>query len=62
MRGFLSLGERVDATPAANDALDVAGRAGSAHGEQPLLGLGRGHTRQCPHLRVGKLAAGDRFG
>ncbi len=62
LRGLAGLGQLVDTTPAADDALDVAGRAGSAHGEQPLLSLGRGHAGQCPHLRVGELAAGERLG
>jgi hypothetical protein len=62
LRGLAGLGQLVDATPAADDALDVASRAGATYGKQPLFSLGRGHTGQRPHLRVGKLAVGERFG
>jgi hypothetical protein len=52
----------VHSPPAADDHLDVLGGAGPAHREQPLFGLGRRHTRECPHLGIGQLTAGERPG
>jgi hypothetical protein len=62
VRGLTRLGERVDSTPAAHDALDVTGGAGLAHREQPFFGLRRGHAGQRAHLGVGQLPMGERVG
>ena len=61
-RRLARLGQRVDPTPAADDALDVAGGARLADREQSLLGLRRGHPGERAHLGVGQLAAGERLG
>ena len=60
--GFARLGDAVHPAPAAHDALDVAGGAGVAHGQQALFGLGRGHAGQRPHLGVRELAVRERLG
>jgi hypothetical protein len=62
MCGLASLGQSIDTAPAAHNALDVAGGAGPADREQPLLGLGRGDARQRPYLGVGELSTGQRIG
>ena len=49
------LGLAVHPAPAAHDALDVLGGAGAPDGEQPLLGLGRGHAAQRADLEIGEL-------
>src|SRR5467141_981079 len=56
--GLAGLRLTVHPPPAADDPLDMVSGAGAAHREQPLLGLGRGHARQGPNLRVGAFAAG----
>jgi hypothetical protein len=60
--GLARLGQHVDTAPAANDPLDVARGARPAHCEQPLLGLGRGHAGQRPHLGVGELPTSKSIG
>jgi hypothetical protein len=42
----------VHPTPAAHDTLDMLGGAGAPDCQQPLLGLGRGHTSQRANLGV----------
>src|SRR5262245_22700416 len=56
---LLRLGLPVDPPPAAHDALYVGGRACAAHGEQPGLGLRRGHAGEGAHLGVRELSAGE---
>jgi hypothetical protein len=60
--GLPGLGLGVHAAPAADDALDVSGGAGAAHGQQLLLGLRGGHASERPHLGVRQLPAGKRPG
>jgi len=43
---LLHLGVAVDIAPPAHDTLNVLRRAGLAHFEQPLFGLGRGDARK----------------
>ncbi len=62
MRGLARFGQLIDTPPPADDTLDVAGRAGPAHREQPLLGLRRGDTRERPYLGIGELTTGERVG
>src|SRR5262245_21450486 len=59
--GLLSLGLGVHASPGAHDALDVLGGTSATHGQQLLLGLGRGHTGQLADLRVREHAACERL-
>ncbi|HUF91848.1 MAG TPA: hypothetical protein VMR23_05680 [Candidatus Limnocylindria bacterium] len=53
------LGLAVHAAPAPHDALDVLGRAGPPHGQQPLFRLRRRHAGQGANFRVGQLSAGE---
>ncbi len=50
--GLARLGDPIDTAPAADNALDVIGGAGAAHGEQTVFGLRRGHAGERPHLGV----------
>jgi hypothetical protein len=59
--GLAKLGLVVHPTPASDDPLDVLGRAGTAHRQQSLFRLRRGHARELAHLGVGELAAGERL-
>ena len=54
--GLGNLGVAVHPAPAAHDALDVVRGAGAPDGQQPRLGLGRGHPRERPDLGVRELA------
>src|SRR5690349_2967675 len=56
-RGFASFFLAIHASPATYDSLDVVGRAGPAHGEQPFFRLRRRHARERTDLRVGDLGA-----
>jgi hypothetical protein len=60
--GVLRLGLGVHSPPTANDTLDMLGRTGPAHREQPLFGLGRGYTGQLADLGVRELAAREGLG
>ena len=55
--GLTRLGDSVHTAPAADDPLDVAGRAGAADGQQTLFGLWCGHAGERPHLGVRELAS-----
>ncbi len=57
--GLPGLGLPVHAPPAAHDPLDVFGRPGSPHRQEPFLGLRRRHARQLPDLGVGQLPKGQ---
>mgnify|MGYP003694073261 CR=1 FL=1 len=61
-RGLPGLGLAVHAAPAAHDPLDVGGRAGAPHPEQPLLGLRRGDAGQGADLGVRQLSTRERLG
>ena len=50
--GFARLGDPIHTAPAADDALDVAGGAGAAHGEQALFGFRCRHAGERSHLGV----------
>jgi len=54
--GFAGFGDSVNSSPAANDAFDVARRAGAPDRQQPLLGLRRRRASQGSHLGVRELA------
>jgi len=58
-RSLTRFSNPIYATPAANDALDMAGGARTPDGEQALFGLGCGNTRERSHLGVRELAAGE---
>jgi hypothetical protein len=62
LSGFARLGDTVHTAPAADDALDVAGGAGAAHGQQTLFGFRRGHAGERPHFRVRELASREGLG
>ena len=47
----------IHAPPPAHDALDVLGRAGPPHREQPLFGLRRRHASEGPDLGVRQFSA-----
>ena len=55
-RRLAGLGDPIDTAPAPDNTFDVAGGAGPADRQQPLLRLGRGHASQRPDLGVGELA------
>ena len=59
--GLPRLGLAIHPPPAAHDALDVRGRAGAPHREQPLFGLRRGDAGQGADLGVRQLPAGERL-
>ncbi len=61
-RGLPGLGLPVHPPPAPHDPLDVGGRPGPPHRQQPCLGRRRGHPGQRPDLGVRELAAGERLG
>ena len=56
------LGLPIHAPPAPHDALDVGGRAGAPHPQQPLFGLRRGDPSQGSDLGVRDLPAGKSLG
>jgi hypothetical protein len=59
--GLLRFGLAVHAAPAADNALDVLGGAGTADLQQPLFGFSRRNPRERPDLRVRQLTARERF-
>ena len=59
--GLARLGMLVHLAPAADDALDVGRGARLADTQQHLFGVRRGHARDGPNLRVGKLAPAERL-
>ena len=60
--GFVPLRLAIHASPAADDALDVLGGAGTPDGQQALLGLRRRHPRERADLGVRELAVRERLG
>jgi hypothetical protein len=60
--GLASLGVPIHPSPAADDPLDVLGRAVQRHRQQPRFRLWRCHASDGSHFRVGELAAGERRG
>ncbi len=60
--GLARFGSPVHAPPAPHDPLDVVGRAGAAHRQQTVLGLGCGDTGQGADLGVRELTARERLG
>ena len=59
--GLPSLGLGVHPAPAADDPLDMLGRAGAPDREQPRLGLRGRHAGELAHLGVRQLAPGERL-
>ena len=62
LRRLARLGPAVHRAPAAYDALDVGGGARASYGEQPRLGLRRGHAGEGAHLGVRQLPAAEGLG
>jgi len=60
--GLPGLGVSVHSPPAPHNPLDVGGRAGARHRQQPLFRLQRGHAGQRPDLGVRELPAGEGLG
>jgi len=61
-RGLPGLGPPVHTPPAADDPLDMRGRARAPHGQEPRLGLRRGHAGEGADLGVRHLPAGQGLG
>ena len=60
--GLVPLRLAIHAAPAADDALDVLGGAGTPDGQQALFGLRRRHPCERADLGVRELAARERLG
>ena len=62
LRGLPSLGPPVYTPPAADDPLDMGGRARAPDAEEPRFGLRRGHAGEGADLGVGQLPTGEGLG